>query len=176
MVRKPVRAARADSGAGVADRDHHVVAGYDLALHVRVVFVEKDVAGLERELAAIGHGIACIDCQIENGGRELIGIGQRGPCIFRQQRRDFDVSAQRRVQQLRRLQHQRVDIDFNGLQRLLAGKGEEMLGQVGAAFGGFVDQLGDGRELGLIGDGFFQDADRTVITVRILLKSCATPP
>ena len=70
-------------------------------------------------------------------------------------------SAERRVQQLRRLQHQRVDVDFNGLQRLLAGKGEEMLGQVGAAFGGFVDQLGDGRELGLIGDGFFQDADRT---------------
>ena len=34
-----------------------------------------------------------------------------------------------------------------------------MLGQVGAAFGGFVDQLGDGGEFGLIGDGFFQDAD-----------------
>ena len=36
-----------------------------------------------------------------------------------------------------------------------------MLGQVGAAFGGFVDQLGDGGELGLTGDGFLQDADRT---------------
>ena len=34
-----------------------------------------------------------------------------------------------------------------------------MLGQIGAAFGGFVDQLGDGGELGLVGDGFFQDAD-----------------
>jgi hypothetical protein len=52
------------------------------------------------------------------------------------------------VQQLRRLQHQRVDVEFNGLQRLLAGKGQKMLGQVGAAFGGFVDQLGDGGELG----------------------------
>ena len=45
------------------------------------------------------------------------------------------------------------------LQRLLAGKGEQMLGQVGAAFGGFVDQPGDGGELGLVGDGFLQDAD-----------------
>ena len=63
------------------------------------------------------------------------------------------------MQQLRRLQHQRIDVDFNGLQRLLAGKGEQMLGQVGPAFGGFVDQLGDGGELGLIGDGFLQNAD-----------------
>ncbi len=67
--------------------------------------------------------------------------------------------AERRVQQLRRLQHQRIDVDFNGLQRLLAGKGQEMLGQVGPAFGGFVDQPGDGGELGLIGDGFLQNAD-----------------
>ena len=45
------------------------------------------------------------------------------------------------------------------LQRLLAGEGQQMLGQIGAAFGGFVDQLGDGRELRLIGDGLLQDAD-----------------
>ena len=63
------------------------------------------------------------------------------------------------MQQLRRLQHQRIDVDLKRLQRLLAGEGEQMLGQVGAAFGGFVDQLRDGGELGLIGDGFFQNAD-----------------
>ena len=73
-----------NSGAGVADRDHHVVSGRDLAVHARVVFVEEDVAGLDRELAAIGHGIARIDCQIENGRRKQAWIGQRGPCIFGQ--------------------------------------------------------------------------------------------
>ncbi len=70
--------------AGVADRDHHVIAGRDLALHARVAFVEEDVAGLERELAAIGHGIARVYCQIENGGGELIGIGQCSPRILGQ--------------------------------------------------------------------------------------------
>jgi hypothetical protein len=108
-------------------------------VHARVVFVENDVAGLDRELAAVGHGIARIDCQIENGRRQQAWVDQCGPCIFRQQRADFDVFAQRRVQQLRRLQHQRINVDFARLQRLLAGKGEQMLGQVGAAFGGFVD-------------------------------------
>ena len=34
-----------------------------------------------------------------------------------------------------------------------------MLGQIGAAFGGFVDQLRDRGELGLVGDGVCQNAD-----------------
>ena len=34
-----------------------------------------------------------------------------------------------------------------------------MLGQIGPAFSGFVDQPGDGRELGFTGDGILQDAD-----------------
>ena len=70
--------------AGVADRDHHVIAGRDLAVHARVALVEEDVAGLERELAAVGHGIARVDRQIEHGGGELIGIGQRRPRILGQ--------------------------------------------------------------------------------------------
>ena len=80
----PLEQRRRDSGAGVADRDHHVVAGRELAVHARVVFVEEHVAGLEREPAAVGHRIARIDCQIENGRGQQVWIGQRGPCIFGQ--------------------------------------------------------------------------------------------
>ena len=93
------------------------------------------------------------------GRGELIRIDQRRPCILGQQRRDFDVLAECGVQQLGGLQHQRIDVDFKGLQRLLAGKGQQMLGQIGAAFGGFVDQPGDGHEFGLVGDGLLQDSD-----------------
>ena len=56
------------------------------------------------------------------------------------------------MQQLRGLQHQRVDVDFKRLQRLLAGERQQMLGQIGAAFGGLVDQLGDGDEFGTLGE------------------------
>ena len=66
-----------NSGAGVADGDHDVVAGRDLAVHAGVVFVEIDVAGLERELAAVGHGVARVQGQIEDRGGELVGIDQR---------------------------------------------------------------------------------------------------
>ena len=73
-----------NSGAGVADCDHHVIAGRKLAVHIRVVFVEEDVAGLERELAAVGHGIARVYRQIEKGRRKQVWSDQRRPCIFRQ--------------------------------------------------------------------------------------------
>ena len=67
--------------------------------------------------------------------------------------------AERRAQQLHGFEHQRVDVDLARLQRLLAGEGEQMLGQIGAAFGGLVDHPGDGRELRIVGDGIRQNAD-----------------
>ena len=54
---------------------------------------------------------------------------------------------------------QRVDVDLTRLQRLLAGEGEQVPGQVGAAIGGFVDHLGDSRELRIVRDAFGQDSD-----------------
>jgi len=53
-------------------------------MHVRVAFVEDDVAGLDRELAAVRHRVARIQRQIEHGRRELTGIDQRGPRILGQ--------------------------------------------------------------------------------------------
>ena len=63
-----------------------------------------------------------------------------------------DLLSQRRVQQLRGFEDQRIDVDLTRLQRLFAGKGEQMLGQAGASIRGFFDHVRDSRQLGLIGD------------------------
>ena len=52
---------------------------------------------------------------------------------------DLDLLAERRPQQFGGVDDQRVDVDLARLQRLLAGEGEQMLGQIGAACGGLVD-------------------------------------
>ena len=148
-----------DPGAGVAHGNHDIVADRDLAVHARVAFVEIDVVGLERELAAIRHGVARVQGKVEDRGGELVRIDQRRPGVLGEQRGDFDLLAQRRMQQFGGFEHQRVDVDLARLQRLFAGKGEQMLGQVGAAFGGLVDHLGDGYEFGAVGDGLLQDPD-----------------
>ena len=74
---------------------------------------------------------------------------------------DLDLLAQRRPQQLGGIDHQRIDVDLARLQRLLAGEGQQMLGQIGAARGGFVDHLGDRGELRLVLDRVGEDLDRS---------------
>ena len=119
-----------------------------------------NVAGLERQLAAARHGVARIERQVEQRGRKLIGIDQSRPGIALQHRFDLDVLAKCRPQQLCGLDDQRVDVGLPRLQRLLAGEGQQMLGQIRAAFGGLVDHLGDCRELRSVGDCVGQDLDR----------------
>ena len=127
-------------------------------------------------LPPLGMASRALSARLRIGGGELVRIDQCGPGVLGQQRRDLDVLAERRMQQLGGLQHQRIDVDLERLQRLLAGKGQQMLGQIGAAFGGFVDQPGDGGELGLSATASSRMPMVPVMTVRMLLKSCATPP
>ncbi|MGY2937090.1 hypothetical protein ACVWZ6_006692 [Bradyrhizobium sp. GM6.1] len=69
-------------------------------------------------------------------------------------------STERGMQELCGLERQCVDVDFARLERLLAGEREQMLGQLRAALGGVVDQLGDGGELGTVSDRVRQNSDR----------------
>ena len=158
-IEHPFQVLGRNSGAGVAHRDHDIGSRRDLDIHVRIGLIEIDVLGLDREAAAVRHGVARIQRQIENGGGELVRIDQRRPGIVGQQRIDLDLLAERRAQQLHRFEHQTVDVDLARLQRLFARKGQQMFGQLAAAFGGLVDHPGDGFEFGAIGDGLGQDSD-----------------
>ncbi len=53
---------------------------------------------------------------------------------------DFDLLAERRAKQLCDIEDGAVDVDIARLQRLLAGEGEQMLDQLGAAFRRLIDQ------------------------------------
>ena len=138
-----VEQAAGDSLAGVAHRDHDVVAGLDLAAHARVVLVEYDVPGFERQLAAIRHRVTGVESQIENRGRELAGVDQRRRGIVRQHRFDFDLFAKRRAQQPRGVDDQGVDVSVARLQRLPARERQQMPGQISPPRRGGADHVGD---------------------------------
>ena len=159
-IEHPLDQVRRNAGAGVADRDHHVIAGDDVGIHAGIAVVEEDVAGLQHQRAAVRHGVARVQREIEDRGGKLARVDQRRPGILGELRHDGDLLAERRVQQLGGLERQRIDVDLARLERLLAGEGEQVLGQLRAALGGVVDQLGDGGELGTVGDRIRQDADR----------------
>ena len=87
------------------------------------------------------------------------GIDQCRPGFVRKLRRNLDLLAKRRMQQFGGLDDQRVDVDLDRLQRLPARKCQQVLGELRAALGGIVDQLGDRGEFGLIGHRLGQNAD-----------------
>ena len=61
--------------AGVVDRDLEVPSGEDLVrLSSAVFLVEVRHAGGERQLAAFGHGVACVDRDVEKRVFELRGV------------------------------------------------------------------------------------------------------
>ena len=49
------------------------------------------VGGLDRQLAAVGHGIARVDAEVENGVFELVGVDQRRPQAARADDLDLDA-------------------------------------------------------------------------------------
>ena len=68
---------RRDADAGVAHRDHDVVARRHLGVHAGIGLVEIGVLGFDREPAAVRHRVARVDRQVEDRGLELVGIDQR---------------------------------------------------------------------------------------------------
>ena len=74
-----------------------------------------------------------------------------GGGLRRQDGLDLDLLAERRPQQLGDVEHRAVDVDIARLQRLLAGKCQQMLDQFGAALGRIVDQFGDALVFRLVG-------------------------
>ena len=76
--------------AGVADRDPKILAG-------REQLPRSDLlgAGRDAEPAAAGHGVARVQCEVEDGELELVGIDPRRRKRLRAIDRDLDHRAHR---------------------------------------------------------------------------------
>ena len=56
---------------GVGDREQHILPGLDLDMPCRICVVERRICHLDRELAALRHRIARVDCQVQDRRLEL---------------------------------------------------------------------------------------------------------
>ena len=68
-----------NAGAGIADRQQDIGAGPGVRIPRRVVLVQHDVAGLDRQLAALPHRVARVHSQVDQGGLQLRGIDHGQP-------------------------------------------------------------------------------------------------
>jgi len=99
------------------------------------------VRGGDGELAAIRHGVARIDGEIEQRAFQLIGVAERSPQIVRSCDFKIDALADGPAQQILQRHHELVDIDAFRDQRLPPRKGSRRWVSAAARFADVIAAL-----------------------------------
>ena len=128
--------------AGIADGQQDIGAGLGVRVVQRVVLVQHDVAGLDRQLAALRHGIARVHREVEQGGLQLRGIDHGQPDLAFRAGFQLHLFSEGSPQQMVGFQDDLVQIDHARLQRLLSREGQQAAHEIGAAIGGLQGDLG----------------------------------
>ncbi len=134
---------RSHAAAGVRHGNHDIVAGPGVAVLLRIGLVERCIADLDRQLAAVGHGVAGVECQIEQRRRQLPGIDAGQPQLLVEQEFALDMFAQGSPQQLFHAENPSADVDVLRHQRLLARECQQAPGQLRTTLGGRYDAFGE---------------------------------
>ncbi len=142
---------RCDAGAAVGHGDRDIVAGFHLGMTVGIVQVERRIGRLDRQPAAIGHGVPGVQAQVEHGIFELGRIDQRMPDRRLFEHGERNVLAQGTPQQRLGVRQQGVNVDRHRLEDLLSRKGQQPMGERGPAFGGLLGHVGEVAQLLIVG-------------------------
>jgi hypothetical protein len=137
----------ATAGTGIADRDLDELPGLQLVLLGKSL-VDGRVDGFNGELAAVRHGIARINREVQERAFKLRGIRLDLPQPGRQNGFDADGFAERPVQKLAHSGDHLVDVQRLRFKRLLPRKCKQPLRQVGGtlrAVHGALDEAADVR-------------------------------
>ena len=102
---------------------------------------------LDDQPAALGHGVARIDGEVENGILDLAGVDAHGPQAGGQGRAYMDGLADRAAKQVHHAEDLLVQVDDGGLELSLSGEAEEAAGEPGPHFGGFAGMADEIRGL-----------------------------
>ena len=106
-----------------------------------IVFVERDVRGFDRELAAGRHGIARIDREIHDDLLDLAAIGANRPEVRGRNHHEIDVLPDHAVEHFEIFGGDIVQVDDARSQHLLAAECQKLASERRRAFGGAGDFL-----------------------------------
>src|SRR4029078_8969051 len=121
--------------AGIRYRDHDVLAGLYPIGGRAIGFIQERIAGFDRQLAARRHRVARVDGKIEKCRFKLGPVDLDLPQAAAPYRFNRDIFAQRSADQVGHVRDQAAGVDRTRVERLVARKCQEALGQFGGAFG-----------------------------------------
>ena len=167
---------RVDTRAGIADRQQDVDARLDVDVLSHIRLGQHDPPGLDDHRAAARHRVARVRRQIEDRALNLTGIdmNRRKPIIGSDGQ--VDVLADDALEHGGHLSNRGVEINVHRTKHLAPGVGEQLAGQLRRpqrSLVRFACVLPLDR---LLGSCAISSSDDIRMTVRRLLKLCATPP
>ena len=118
--------------SGIGDRQHRVVARYDLGVGPCIGLVEHLVGKLDGEPPATRHRVARVEGQVQHRGLELGGIRHRRPEPGAVDEAQVDLFAQGAPQQRQQVGDDGRQVERRRSERLLASKGEQLARERGA--------------------------------------------
>src|SRR5581483_11396269 len=122
---------RTHAFAGIGDREFDIVAIRQLGVVPEVTSFRRD-----HEIAALGHGVARVQRQIEHGHLELDLVALDADAVRVQIHVDADRRTDTAVKHIRKARHCAGDVDRRDLQLLGSGEREKLARQTRAALGG----------------------------------------
>src|SRR5260221_4187009 len=140
-IEDPIQDVGAYAGAGVRYSRDAVRARLASEVHGLIRAIGYDVLEVHGERAAVGHGIARIDAEIEKDLMHLRRIAGDGPEIRRRKELHRQRFRERIPEHSQQLLHEVHGIDRNALSLHAAGKAEHLLDQVCAMPGAGVKRL-----------------------------------
>src|SRR5262249_40965924 len=99
------------------------------------------------ERPAVRHGIAGIDCEIEQGELELTRVDLDGTAVVGNRDVDGDIVAERATEHILKLGKPLAEVDDSGGEHLPAREPEELTGEAFAAIGRVRDHVEKTRVL-----------------------------
>lgn len=120
-------------------------------------FVQRDIARADRHRATVRHRVAGIDNEVEQRGLELGDVGLDRPCVGANVEGEAHGTAHAGVEHLADGRDAFGEIDRLRVDALPPRKGEELVRQRGAAFGGGFDRGHGALELGVARSALLQD-------------------
>lgn len=102
---------------------------------------QVDRLHLDAQCALAVHRIARVDRKVEQRGVELVGIGFDPASVLGHLDIEHHARADRRLEQIERAAYPLAGVEHLRLQRLAAGEGEQLAGELGRAVDGLADRV-----------------------------------
>src|SRR6185312_448274 len=122
--------------AGVAHREQNVRTGAGARRKHWRILIEIDVAGLDDQPAALRHGVARVDDQVQDDLLDLSAVGAHEPERLGQIRDELDILGQEPRQHLLEIVGEGAQVEDLGLEHLPAAERQQLTGEARGAVGG----------------------------------------